>query len=398
MRPAKGIVLMCTHEAEIVEVLHDSWGSAERGNSLVSLVHESDQRKCHLFFEAIAREGNAFGWEMHVDIDPLIFAGFVSTGPVFVIGTEEPAMMERLHTELTGMNSELTNSLREAYKQHALSRRVSGPSLEDFAKLTNEMMSLHREITKRARDLEQINRDYERRQAAMAQLDDRRENFLQHLVHDLRSPLTSVNGAVGLALSGCLGPIDDAATEALVLAKEGCDRLTEMISTILDTAKAEAGQLELQREPVSVKETIETVERDFRNRAAENRITLRTDVAENVFYMADRAIVRRILGNYVVNALKFSPRDTTITISALAHAGRIRVSVTDEGPGIPGEHRERLFKKYGQIERRGMSTGLGLAFCKEMINALGGTVGVESVEGSGATFWFELPRVSGPAN
>jgi signal transduction histidine kinase len=165
-----------------------------------------------------------------------------------------------------------------------------------------------------------------------------------------------------------------------------------MISTILDTAKAEAGQLDVKSESVSVKELLDTVERDFRNRANERQILLHIDIAEDVYCNADRAIVRRVLGNYVVNALKFSPRGQTITIAAIAHTGRVRISVVDEGPGIPEQHRERLFTKYGQIERRGMSTGLGLSFCNEMVKAMGGSVGVESVEGHGATFWFELPR------
>jgi signal transduction histidine kinase len=392
MRAIKGIALMCTLDGQIADVMRDAWGCAKRGMAVSAIVRDSDATKCANFFGTVAREGTAFGWEMHIGNDTVVFAAFISTGPVLVIGTEEPALIDRLHQELMGMNSEMTNALREAYKQQALAQRNPGPSLDEFARLSNEMSSLHREITKRARDLEQINRDYERRQMAMAELDQRREHFLQHLVHDLRSPLTSVNGAVGMALGGVLGPIDDTAREALVLAKEGCDRLTEMISTILDTAKAEAGQLDVKSESVSVKELLDTVERDFRNRANERQILLHIDIAEDVYCNADRAIVRRVLGNYVVNALKFSPRGQTITIAAIAHTGRVRISVVDEGPGIPEQHRERLFTKYGQIERRGMSTGLGLSFCNEMVKAMGGSVGVESVEGHGATFWFELPR------
>jgi len=392
MRTAKGIVLLCTLEGQIIEVLHDAWGRGARAMPLSAVVNESDAQKCALFFETVTREGAAFGWEMFIQEVPVVFAAFIAMGPVLVIGTEEPALVERLHQELAGMNSEMANALREAYKQQALARRKVGPSLEDFARLSNEMTALHREIAKRARELEQINRDYERRQAAMTDLDRRRENFLQHLVHDLRSPLTSVNGAIGMTMSGVLGPIDDVAREALVLAKEGCDRLTEMIAAILDTAKAEAGQLELKSEQVAVKETLTIVERDFRARAAEAENSIRLDIPDDVYYNADKAIVRRVLGNYVANALKFSPPGRTITIAAVAHAGRVRISVSDEGPGISEENRARLFTKYGQIERRGMSTGLGLAFCKEMVNAMGGSVGVDSTEGRGATFWFELRR------
>ena len=385
---------MCTSEGRIVEVLHDSFGHAKRGDVLADMVEEAEREKCARFLENLASEGAVFGWEMHHNDATLVFAAFESGGLWLVIGTEEPALIERLHMELMGINSELTNSLRDAHKQHSLSRRSAGPSLDDFARLSNEMSALHREIAKRARDLEQLNRVYEHRQAEVAALDERREGFLQHLVHDLRSPLTSVNGAVVMALSGVLGPIDDGAREALVLAKEGCERLTEMIAMILDTAKAEAGQLDLTNERVSVHEAVEVVERELRNRATEADVAIDVQVDPTLVVLGDFGIIRRVLANYVVNALKFSPPGKTIRITARTLEKNIRVSVTDEGPGIPEALRERLFKKYGQIERRGMSTGLGLAFCREMVRAMSGTVGVDNNEGNGATFWFELRKGS----
>jgi len=392
MRGTRGLIVACSSEGRILEVLRDAMGRVSRGELLSDLVCEGDRAKCARFFDMLAAEGAVFGWELHIGEAPLVFAGFLTVGLCIVLGAEEPALIERLHQELMSMNSELTNSLRDAEKQHAITRRGLGLSFDDFARMSNELAALHREITKRARELEQINRDYERRQAEMAALEVRREQFLQYLVHDLRSPLTSVKGAVTMALAGHLGPIDETAREVLTLAKEGCDRLTEMVATILDTAKAEAKQLDLSVESVPADDLVEMVIRELKNRASDSNVSLRADVDPDISLLADRGMIHRVLANYVVNAIKFTPPEKTVTISVRVSGALVRVSVRDEGPGIPEAQREQLFKKYGQIERRGMSTGLGLHFCIEMVRAMKGSVGVDNNEVGGATFWFELPR------
>lgn len=396
MSSAKGIVLMCAPGGRVVEVLHDDFGRARRGEMLTELVDPADREKCALFVGSIAQESATFGWEMHVGGELIVFVGFVAIGPWIIVASEESALMERLHQDLMGINNELTNGLRSVYKQRARDESRPDVLLDEFARLNNELSALHRDHAKRAQELERINRDFERRQEEMADLEKRRQEFVQHLVHDLRNPLTSVRGGISLALMGALGPIEAGVREALVLAREGCERITGMIDNLLDLGRAEAGQLELTRAPLRVAEAVEDVLRELRNRAAERSVALRSDVEGDAWFLGERSVVHRVLGNYVGNALKFSPAGAAVDVVARAVGDRVRVSVVDRGPGITAEVRARLFTRYGQGARHESSTGLGLVFCKEMVQVMGGAVGVESVAGQGATFWFELERAADP--
>ena len=114
-----------------------------------------------------------------------------------------------------------------------------------------------------------------------------------------------------------------------------------------------------------------------------------------VMVNCDADVVRRVIANLVANALKFTPRSGDVRLSVRAADGATHVAVADDGPGIPEDHRERIFEKFGQIEGskegRKNSTGLGLTFCKLAIEAHGGVIGVDSPESGGSAFWFELP-------
>jgi signal transduction histidine kinase len=269
--------------------------------------------------------------------------------------------------------------------------RSGGPSLDDLAEINSELVALHREVSKRARQLAQINRELEERQQQLERLDQMRQDLIHEMVHDLRGPLSNMHAAISLALQGMLGPLTPPARHVFSLAKNSSTRLIGMITSILDLAKAEGGQMEIQTERLSVEETVASVLRDHQNHAMEAGVTLHASCSEPLEILADPSIVHRILSNYLSNAIKFSPRGSVVTIATSRAHDRVRISVTDQGPGIAIDKQARLFTKYGRIERRGASTGLGLAICKELAHAMGGRVGVESAAGEGATFWLDLP-------
>jgi two-component system sensor histidine kinase KdpD len=119
------------------------------------------------------------------------------------------------------------------------------------------------------------------------------------------------------------------------------------------------------------------------------------DTTAPIFATCDGAIVRRVVENLVSNAIKHTPADAPVCIAVRAAGDRVRIEVTDGGPGVPSEARERIFEKFGTVEMRREqkyhSAGLGLSFCKLAVQAHGGTIGVESAEPQGSVFWFELP-------
>ena len=225
----------------------------------------------------------------------------------------------------------------------------------------------------------------------LLELEQMKDSLIHMLVHDLRTPLTSLNANLQLLEADEFGSRGELAPMPLVAAGDICGRLGEMVEAILDVHRFEAGSLVLDVDTVSAAAIIDSA---LRLVGAEgNRV--RVDIpAESVHLDCDPRLVRRIVLNLVDNATKFAPVDSQVVIRLSKSDGRVRVGVVDQGPGIPEEEHERIFEKFGHCERRGRSTGLGLTFCKLAVESHGGTIGVDSAPGRGSTFWFELPQVA----
>ncbi len=220
-----------------------------------------------------------------------------------------------------------------------------------------------------------------------------REEMVQMLVHDLRTPLTSFLG--GLMLMQKSGGLTDQHQEYLSLAQRGGNTLLRMINNILDVSQAEVGQLELNLVEVSSSHLIQTACEEMVPLAEKVGVCLEYDVAKAMPHRADVEKLRRVLINLVGNAIQNTPAGGTITVWAQADAGpNIRFSVIDTGQGIPSEAFERIFQKFGRSKTRrvaGESTGLGLPFSRMVVEAHGGRIWVESELGHGTSFHFTIP-------
>jgi two-component system sensor histidine kinase/response regulator len=221
-----------------------------------------------------------------------------------------------------------------------------------------------------------------------------RDDLTHMIVHDLRSPLTIVSGYID-ALKR-IGAAKFTPTEAkyIAQAERGADNMREMITTLLDVGRLEAGQMPLRLESHDLGKVAQEAADRFAP-VLGNR-TLHCEVPPEPFIIrCDADVIRRVLENLISNALKFTKSDGTICVDVEADQDCALISVRDDGPGIPPEQHQHIFEKFGQTEggaKQRHSTGLGLAFCRLAVDAHAGRIGVKSELGKGSIFWFSLPH------
>lgn len=221
--------------------------------------------------------------------------------------------------------------------------------------------------------------------------------FVSTVSHELRTPLTSIKGFICTLLQDVDGFYDaETVHEFYVIIDQECDRLTRLISDLLNVSRIEAGRaLDLNPGPVNLPDVVSKVvaaQKSYTNKH-EFSVQLEDDLPTIV---ADNDKVDQILTNLTNNAVKYSPKGGTITVSGKQSNGVIQMAVTDQGMGIPKEHIEKLFDRFHRIDNRDTrkvgGTGIGLYLVKHLVEAHGGRIWVESEEGKGSSFIFELPK------
>jgi len=243
----------------------------------------------------------------------------------------------------------------------------------------------HLELQRQKRELQQ---SYDK----LRELERLRDSLVHMIVHDMRTPLTSIRGFLELA---AMTPLPEQVAGYIKKALGSVETLIEMVSSLLDVSKMESGELKPKLEKCDVVGIAREVIAQMEGVRGERQLTFTTS-EERIEILADAELVRRIMQNLLSNSLKFTPPDGRVVLGLTTDERLLRVTVEDNGPGIPKEYHERIFEKFGQVEMREQqqkhSTGLGLTFCKLAVEAHGGRIGVESDVGQGSTFWFELPR------
>ncbi len=223
-----------------------------------------------------------------------------------------------------------------------------------------------------------------------------KDDLTHMIIHDLRTPLTSI--LTGLMTLESLAPLDELQQELLTLSITGGQTLLGMINDLLEISKMEDGSLKLRYELLDPGELADAAVQQVAALAQGKGHILRREIASAAPSVpGDREQLLRTLVNLLGNACKFTPDGGTITLSAHADGDRLVFAVTDTGEGIPREAFARIFEKFGQVEQRKtghkLSTGLGLTFCKMVVEAHGGRIQVDSELGQGSTFSFTLPLV-----
>ncbi len=231
-----------------------------------------------------------------------------------------------------------------------------------------------------------------RRKAVRAQAASKAKSaFLATMSHEMRTPLNGIIGSAELMSLDGLAPAHRDRVETI---RASATLLRDVIDGILNFSQLERGAIELRAEPVCLSELGDVLRRAFGAQAQADGVTLQVDMPAAVV-MTDPALVRQVIARLVENALKFAPQGEICVTGTQPAPGLLRVEVADEGIGIAASALPHLFREFGQIDtsfaRRYGGSGLGLAICKRSVEALGGTIGVDSTEGVGSCFWFEIP-------
>jgi len=232
--------------------------------------------------------------------------------------------------------------------------------------------------------------------AALQRLENLRDNLTHMVVHDMRSPLGVIGGFLSLLETYEAGGISSNGLQFIREARHSIDELVEMVNSMLDVSKLEAGRLKLHRTECDLGELAHEVLRRFEPIRGARRLLL--DVpGDSVKVPADAGLISRVIQNLAGNAFNYTAADGSIHI-AISRGGReARIAITDDGPGISPAYHEKIFEKFVQVENLNakMGSGLGLAFCKLAVEIHGGRIGVASNLGQGSTFWFTLPLAKG---
>lgn len=228
---------------------------------------------------------------------------------------------------------------------------------------------------------------------AARQSDELKSTLLDALAHEFKTPLTSIKAAATALLSNSVSAPDQQ-RELISVVDEECDRLSVLVTEAIQMARIEAGRVHLQREHYSANELIESVLDKFRPRIQGRKIDLHAP-PELPLVWVDRELMEIALRQLIDNALKYSPPDSPISVSAEPRADQVVVSVRDHGPGIPEEEQSRIFEKFYRAEasrHQIPGAGLGLVIAREIIQVHGGEMSVESQLGEGSVFRFSMPR------
>ena len=223
-----------------------------------------------------------------------------------------------------------------------------------------------------------------------------KSQFLSRMSHELRTPL---NAILGFGQLLAMDHLEDDQREGVDHITRAGRHLLDLINEVLDLSRIDTGGLSLSLEPVNVDELVADAVSLVGPMSAGRQMALRSereDAAAHV--LADRQRIKQVLVNLLANAVKYSPPGAVATVlTESVGNGRIRITVADTGPGIPPELLPRLFRPFDRIgaEATGVEgTGLGLALSKALVEAMGGTIGVDSTVGVGSRFWVELPETA----
>lgn len=318
--------------------------------------------------------------------------------PALQVLSRWPDLVER-YRGMAATHTEI--AVGEGVVQRYFDLRIS-PLRDRQRHLTGRLIVL-RDVTRR----KEMEKELQRAKEAAEAANQAKDEFISVVTHELRSPLSSVLGSVGLLEDGEAGPISEEQRDFLHIIEANTKRMAALASDLADISRIEAGQLQLEMEAVSLAEVISEVVRSTRLRIKQKSQTLLLQVSDDLPKVwGDHIRLAQVITNLVSNAHKFTPKGGRIVIRAVRAANQwdpqgapevVHIAVEDNGIGIKAEELGKLFQKFSRVgdrdTRKIPGTGLGLSISKNLVEMQGGRIWCESEFGRGSTFHFTMPVV-----
>ena len=227
----------------------------------------------------------------------------------------------------------------------------------------------------------------------LRRFDELKDDLVATVAHEFRTPLTSLRMAIHLLAEQSVGPLNEKQLDLVGAARDECERLQGIVDDLLDLARIRSGRLELHPREISTELMLEQARQATRDASEQRHVPVDLEVepgAERV--MADPDRIDLALNNLLTNAVRHGPPGRPVRMRARRVDGGVRIEVRDDGPGIASKYQPRLFEKFYRVPgSEPGGAGLGLSIVRDVVEAHGGRVGVESTPGAGAVFWIELP-------
>jgi len=278
-------------------------------------------------------------------------------------------------------------------------------NIANYTKVAIENARAYQKIRKQSKHLGQANLNIHEQKAIIEKkndelmaLNEEKNHLIGILAHDLRNPL-----AISISLVDFIGMhpenLRDEQLEGIRITARSLNRMNEMISKILDVRAIESKHINLQTDRVVLQEVAQVALDNYRKQASDKKIGLSMEAPDpSIVAELDRSYTIQIIENLISNALKFSPKGKCVKVNIAEHNNMVRLSVCDQGPGIPHEDFAKLFQKFKKLSAKPTngeaSTGLGLSIVKKFTEAMRGRVWCESTPGNGATFVVEFPKAA----
>ena len=265
--------------------------------------------------------------------------------------------------------------------------------LRDLAAIAADELELRLAMNECGRSANELHESLERLKKAETQ----RDELTQMIIHDLGSPLTSVRENIDVLALTAAGKFDASELRCLTEAQQGARDLNDLISGLLDVSRLEAGEMALKKDVHDLVRIVHKASARF-SAVLQGRAFTCDVPNEPVLLACDSELIQRILENLIINAVKFTKTDGQLHISVDQYGKEVTISVSDHGPGIPGDQQNRIFEKFRQTttgDEHRHSSRLGLTFCKVAVEAHGGKFAVQDEPGRGTTLSVVLPSLGG---